>query len=106
MKHIKKFENDMFDYSARYYSDENNVTEYNDGEYVYTKLFGGKMCKILNRDFTHTNIEYYNDSLDEFEHFKIYQSDIVRKLTAAEIEEYLEFKKEFELRKEGEQYNL
>ena len=92
MKYIKNF--------------EVNGIEYNEGEYVYANIFGGKMCKVLDRAFTHTNIEYYNDHLDKFEHFRIYQSDIERKLTESEIEEYLDFKKEFELRKEGEIYNL
>lgn len=91
MKYIKQFENKI---------------SYDIGDYVYTKLFGGKFSKILNRTFTHTIIEYYNDHLDKFDHFRIYQSDIIRKLTDAEIEEYLKFKKEFELKKEGEPYNL
>ena len=91
MKYIKQFENKI---------------SYDIGDYVYSKLFGGKFSKILNRTFTHTIIEYYNDYTDEFGTFKIYQSDIERKLTESEIEEYLDFKKEYKLRKEGEIYNL
>lgn len=85
---------------------QTNTISYNIGDYVYSRLFGGKFCKILNRTFTHTIVEYYNDSTDEFETFNIYQSDIERKLTESEIEEYLDFKKEYKLRKEGEIYNL
>lgn len=90
---------------------QTNKISYDIGDYVYSKLFGGKFSKILNRTYTHewdpyTIIEYYNDYTDEFETFKIHQSDIERKLTESEIEEYLDFKKEYKLRKEGEIYNL